>query len=258
MFAAIDAAMSYAQKAHHQRTVGQHGLFLGGPSVAAHEPVSHALPEADDWTEEQQLAGEYSTLGFYISGHPLDKYAGRLKELGAAEIGSYESWRHGEELVVAGIIVQSRPMRSKKGSRWMIITLQDQTGVMEALVFPEAFQKLEPILKPATPLLLKGKVAVEDAGTRLMVSEGKLLEQVAEKKPKLLRVRVELGTISTGTLDQLKEIFVRRPGRCRVEFEIVAPDGVEATLETDGGVNADGELVAEVRAICGPNAVALQ
>ena len=103
----------------------------------------------------------------------------------------------------------------------MIITLQDQTGVMEALVFPEAFQKLEPILKPATPLLLKGKVAVEDAGTRLMVSEGKLLEQVAEKKPKLLRVRVELGTISTGTVDQLKEIFVRRPGRCRVEFESV-------------------------------------
>src|SRR5262249_37640586 len=143
MFVAIDEAMGYAQKAHHQRTVGQHGLFLSGPAVATHESVSHALPEADDWTEEQQLAGEDSTFGFYISGHPLDKYASRLKELRATELGSYESWRHGEELVLAGIIVQSRPMRSKKGSRWMIVTLQDQTGVIEALIFPEAFQKLE-------------------------------------------------------------------------------------------------------------------
>ncbi len=63
---------------------------------------------------------------------------------------------------------------------WAILTLQDRTGVIEALVFPEAFQKLEPILKAATPLLVKGRVAVEDVGTRVIVSDARLLDQVAD------------------------------------------------------------------------------
>ena len=49
------------------------------------------LPEAEDWSEEQQLAGEYAVLGFYISGHPLDKYAGRLKDLNAIELATMEA-----------------------------------------------------------------------------------------------------------------------------------------------------------------------
>ena len=101
------------------------------------------LPEADDWSEEQQLAGEYAVLGFYISGHPLDKYAGRLKDLNAAELATMESRKNNEDIIVAGIIVQIRPMRSRRGARWAILTLQDRTGVIEALVFPEAFGKLE-------------------------------------------------------------------------------------------------------------------
>ena len=87
------------------------------------------------------LAAEYSTLGFYISGHPLDKYAGRLQDLKAIDLSTLEGRRNGEDIVVAGIIVQLRPMRSRRGARWAILTLQDRTGVCEALVFPEAFQK---------------------------------------------------------------------------------------------------------------------
>ena len=129
-------------------------------------PPPEILPEVEEWPEHEILAAEYATLGFYISGHPLDKYAGRLKDLNATELSSMEGKRNNEDIVVAGIIVQARPMRSRRGARWAILTLQDRTGVIEALVFPEAFQKLEPILKAATPLLVKGRVAVEDVGTR--------------------------------------------------------------------------------------------
>ena len=101
-----------------------------------------------------------------------------LKDLKAVELSTMEGRRNNEDIVVAGIIVQSRPMRSRRGARWAILTLQDRTGVIEALVFPEAFQKLEPILKPATPLLVKGRVAVEDVGTRVIVSDARLLDQV--------------------------------------------------------------------------------
>ena len=82
-------------------------------------------------------------LGFYVSGHPLEKYASRLKDLGVLSLDEIEGQRNGKEITVAGLIVGTRPMRSKKGARWAIFTLQDMTGVQELLAFPESFARLE-------------------------------------------------------------------------------------------------------------------
>src|SRR6201987_411362 len=256
MISVIDRVMERSQKLQRAREAGQHGLFGGGAADSTPLPPE-ALPEVPEWPEHELLPAEYATLGFYISGHPLDKYAGRLKDLSAIEIATIEGKRNGEDIVVAGIIVSSRPMRSRRGARWMIVTLQDRTGVIEALVFPEAFQKLEPILKAATPLLVKGRVAVEDVGTRLIVSDGRVLDQVSDRAPSLLRVRVDLKALDPAVLEQLGELFTRSPGRCRVAFELIQDDGSEATLESSSAVKADRELVERVREICGSDSVAL-
>jgi DNA polymerase-3 subunit alpha len=256
MIAVTDRAVERAQKQQRARESGQHGLF-GGSSLQAEAPPPEILPEVEEWPEHEILAAEYATLGFYISGHPLDKYAGRLKDLNATELSSMEGKRNNEDIVVAGIIVQARPMRSRRGARWAILTLQDRTGVIEALVFPEAFQKLEPILKAATPLLVKGRVAVEDVGTRVIVSDARLLDQVADRPPSLLRVRLDLSAVNNGALNELHDLFSSRPGRCRVAFELVKEDGTEATLEASSAVRADKELVERVREICGSDSVAV-
>ncbi|MGH9714129.1 MAG: DNA polymerase III subunit alpha [Candidatus Acidiferrales bacterium] len=256
MMAVIDRAMDRGQKLQRARESGQHGLFGGGASASA-PPQPDVLPEVEEWAEHELLAAEYSTLGFYISGHPLDKYAGRLKDLSAVELSTIEGRRNGEDIVVAGIIVQTRPMRSRRGARWAILTLQDRTGVIDALVFPEAFQKLETLLKAATPLLVKGRVAVEDVGTRLIVSDARVLDQVTDRPPSLLRVRVDLNRLDAGALDRLQDLFSRRPGRCRVAFELVKDDGTEATLEAGSAVQADLDLVQQVREICGTDSVAV-
>ena len=148
-------------------------------------------------------------------------------------------------------------MRSRRGARWAILTVQDRTGVIEALVFPEVFQKLEPILKAATPLLVKGRMAVEDVGTRVMVSDARLLDQVVDRPPSRLRVRLELNAVNDSALDRLHDLFTSRPGRCRVTFELVKDDGSEATLEASSAVQADKELVERVRDICGADSVAV-
>ncbi len=277
MIAVIDRAVERAQKVQRAKESGQHGLFMGGGQAAPVTPPPEVLPDVDEWSEHELLAAEYGTLGFYISGHPLDKYAGRLKDLQAVEISTIEGRRNGEDIVVAGIIVQTRPMRSRRGAKWAILTLQDRTGVIEALAFPEAFQKLEPILKTATPLLVKGRVAVEDVGTRVIVSDARpierMMEQTAAKSangangksgvnggngaPSLLRVRVVLAAIDPTAIDQLQELFSSHPGRCKVAFELVTDDGSEATLEASSAVQADGEFLERVREICGDDSVAV-
>jgi DNA polymerase III subunit alpha len=273
MIAVIDRAVERAQKVQRAKESGQHGLFMGGQAAPV-EPPREVLPDVEEWPEHELLAAEYGTLGFYISGHPLDKYAGRLKDLQAVELSTIEGRRNNEEVVVAGIIVQTRGMRSRRGARWAILTLQDRTGVIEALVFPEAFQKIEPILKAATPLLVKGRVAVEDVGTRVIVSDARPIERMIEENaaksangayransgngaPRLLRVRMELAAINAAAIDQLQELFSSHPGGCRVAFELVTDDGSEATLEASSAVQADSELVDRVREICGDDSVAV-
>ncbi|HEY6466169.1 MAG TPA: DNA polymerase III subunit alpha [Candidatus Acidoferrales bacterium] len=256
MFTAIDRAMERAQKLQRAKESGQHGLFGGAAAAAA--PPPEVLPETDEWPEHELLNSEYATLGFYISGHPLDKYAGRLADLKAVDIASIEGRRNKENVIVAGIVVQSRPMRSRRGARWAIVTLQDRTSVIEAMVFPEAFGKLEPILKPATPLLVKGAVLAEDVGTRLTVEDARPLEQVIDRPPSLLRVRVPVATLGAGAMERLDQLFASRPGRCRVEFELVLDDGAAATQQTSKAVKADQDLIARVKEICGEDSVVVQ
>src|SRR5579871_3495959 len=160
LLASVDDAISAQQRALRTREIGQHGLF-GAAAAPAAEPF--LLRDAPQWSEEERLASEYAMLGFYVSGHPLEKYASRLQEWKVVSLGQVEGERNGKEIPVAALIVGSRPMRSKKGARWAIFTIQDMTGIQELLAFPESFGRFENILKPGSPLLLKVRVQVEEA-----------------------------------------------------------------------------------------------
>ena len=252
LFAVIDRAMERAQRFQRESSTAQHGLFMGGGATP--EPAEPALPDCEEWAEHELLAAEFATLGFYISGHPLAKHAARLKELRAVELSGVEGKRNGEDITIAGIVVAMRAMRSRKGDRWAILTVQDMTGVLEVLAFPEAFARFENVLKSDAPLLLRGRVNVEEAGTRVSVQEARLLDQVAEGNT-FMRVRVDLGAVDEGLLDRLKELFAGSPGPCAVAFDLLDPDGSVATLRSNQRVRLDERLVDKVREMCGADAV---
>jgi DNA polymerase-3 subunit alpha len=256
VFAVIDRAMERAQRHQRERTSGQHGLFGGNAASAA--PPDEPLPDLEEWPEHELLAAEFATVGFYISGHPLSKYAARLSELGAIDLTGVEGRKNGAEITVAGIVVATRGMRSRKGERWGIFTLQDMTGVLEVLAFPESFARLEAVFKSNVPLLLKGRVNVEEAGTRLAVMDARRLEDVAQRPPSHMRVRVDMTAVDPGILDELKQLFVSKPGSCSVAFDLISSEGEVATLRADQRIRADQDLIDQVCRLCGENAVQLE
>ncbi len=252
LLASMDDAITSAQKLGHHKAVGQSGLFGGSlPS----EIYERELREAEPWAEHDRLAGEYATMGFYVSGHPLAKYADRLRDLKAVELGSFESRRNNEEVAVAGIVVTIRSMRSRKGARWAILSLQDPTGMLEVLAFPESFTKLENVLKAGAMLLLRGRVQIEDAGTRLVVSDAKAIEDAVEAPISLLRVRMSRESVSDVMLDSLKSLLVSKPGICSVELGLIYSDGKELRLGVTQHVRADRNLIEELQDLCGIDAV---
>src|SRR5712671_615534 len=255
IFAVIDRAMDRAQRQQRERTSGQHGLF-GGASAAA-PPPDDPLPDLEEWPEHEMLASEFATVGFYISGHPLSKYAAKLADLGAIDLAAVEGRRNGEEITVGGIVVAMRSMRSRKGDRWGVLTLQDMTGVLEVLAFPESFGRLEAVFKSNAPLVLKGRVNVEDAGTRLSVMDARRLEDIGQRPPNLMRVRLDMAAVDANIIDELKNLFAGKPGSCSIAFDLISSEGAIATLQADQRVRPDEDLVQAVRKLCGEDAVEL-
>jgi DNA polymerase-3 subunit alpha len=253
MLVSVDDALAALQRASRVRESGQHGLF---GTAAAPAPIAFELSEAEPWSEEERLASEYAMLGFYVSGHPLAKYALRLAELKTVSLGEIESRRNRDEIAVAALIVGIRPMRSRKGARWAICTIQDMTGVQELLVFPESFARLEPLLKTGTPLLMKSRVQVEEAGTRLSLLEARRLEEIADRAgPSEFRLRLQMGGLTEDTLEALEQLFADSPGPAAVVFELRSPDGSVALLQAQQRVKISPELSEAVRQICGELAV---
>jgi DNA polymerase-3 subunit alpha len=253
MLASVDEAVNALQRASRSRESGQHGLF---GTAAAPAPILFELREAAPWSEDERLTSEYAMLGFYVSGHPLARYASRLQDMKALTLDQVEGQRNNKEITVAALIVGIRPMRTRKGARWGIFTLQDMTGVQEMLVFPETFTRLEAMLKPGVPLLLKARIQVEEAGTRLSLQEARRLEDIAERAaPQEFRVRMEVQSINSDALDRLETLFGNFPGSCVVVFELRSADGSVALLEAQQRVRSTPELGEAVRQICGDRAV---
>jgi DNA polymerase-3 subunit alpha len=254
MMASVDDAVNALQRASRTRESGQHGLFGG---ASAPETIPFELRDAPQWSEEERLTSEYAMLGFYVSGHPLEKFASRLQELKVVPLSEMEGQRNRKELAVAALIVGTRPMRSKKGARWAIYTIQDMTGVQELLAFPESFARLEAVLKPGSPLLLKVKIQVEEAGTRLSLQEARRLDLMTEKgATQDFRVRLDVSSLSEGLLEDLERLFADSQGTTPVIFELVSDDGSVATLPSRQLVRITPELVDGVARVRGDRAAA--
>ncbi|HKN73817.1 MAG TPA: DNA polymerase III subunit alpha [Candidatus Acidoferrum sp.] len=252
MLASVDDALAAVQRASRIRASGQHGLF---GAAAAPATIAFELHEAEPWSEAERLASEYAMLGFYVSGHPLAKYASRLQELKCVSLDQVEGQRNGKEITVAVLIVGTRPMRSKKGARWAIFTIQDMTGVQELLAFPESFARLEQTLKAGAPLLLKVRVQVEEAGTRLSLQEAARLSDLAERPASGLRISIKLEDLNDALLDRLEEILSSYRGSSQLTLDLSDTKGATATVQVEQRVRTCPELVAAIRECMGEESI---
>ena len=254
MLASVDDALATVQRASRTRECGQHGLF---GTAAAPAPMPFQLRDAEPWSEAERLASEYAMLGFYVSGHPLAKFASRLQELKCVSLDQVEGQRNGKEITIAALIVGVRPMRTKKGARWAIFTIQDMTGVQELLAFPECFARFEQSLKSGTPLLLKVRVQVEEAGTRLSLQEVARLEDLADRAASSLRIYLNLEDLNDEALDRLEELLAAYGGPSPVSLELTAREGTVATMQIEQRARVCPELIAGLRESFGERAIRL-
>ena len=161
LVAALDHAFSEAQVRQQERTSGQHALF--GEATPVPRPPS-PLPDVPPWTEHERLTREKAVLGFFISGHPLAKYRTEVELFGTRTTATLGSWTAQKVTVAAVMTLVKRQTSKKTGAEYARLTLEDFHGTAEALVFPEAWAKLNGVIKPDGALLLTGSYSARDRG----------------------------------------------------------------------------------------------
>src|SRR5438045_4963237 len=219
----LDRAIDRAQKTQRDAESGQHGLF----GVFQQEEVSHSndkLPEVPDWDEHTRLANEKEILGFFISGHPLERYHDKLQDLRALSTEELSTMKSStgkdENITTAGIISGIRVLKSKRGDFYAQGTLEDMAGSVEMLVFPEAYRKLQEKVKLEVPVLIRGGVRIEEgANAKLTVKEIIHLEDAKVALPHSLRIRIPLESASESTVDALHTLCAQRKGEAKVLFD---------------------------------------
>jgi DNA polymerase-3 subunit alpha len=273
VFAALDKAMERAQKSQKDAAAGQHGLFASifDGDIAATAQADEPLPPAPDWDEHTRLQNEKEVLGFFVSGHPLDKYREKLRNLKVVDTATacemkpepqvFQRGRPMEpqnEIQIAGVITGLKVGKSKRsGELYAQATLEDQVGKIELIAFSSAYQKLAEKLKIEVPVLVRGVLrGEEDSAPKLSLSNIQALEDVELKLPSSLRIKVPLHHPDAALLEKLMGVFQAMPGKGKLLLDMEEPGQFLAVLEPHNvSVNADRLFIDRVEELVGRGAV---
>ncbi len=250
-FAAVEGAMEAGQRAHRDRESGQTGLF--GELMGGAEPHDPPLANVPDWTDKEKLAGEKELLGFWVTGHPLDRYRDKIGELATHDTGSLEGLNKNAEVALCGVLRGIARKRNKEGKPWVALTIEDQQGSVDGMVFASSYERLAQQVVEDQAVLVRGLILPEEnAPPKVSVQDIIPLDVARVDMPSVISIRVWLGRNGgTDKAAALDELFKRKPGETQVRLRLEAPRDFSVLLDVPAKVRPDREFRAALEAICG-------
>jgi DNA polymerase-3 subunit alpha len=260
LYGAIDRAMEAGQKRQRDREEGQWSLFgmLGAPGPGS--AASESIPDVPPWPEAERLAFEKESLGFFITGHPLERFRAELEQWASASTTTLAQKAANGEVTVGGIVTGLRLIKTKKGDRMASFVLEDLEGAVDCLVFPETYKRAAVRLADDQVVLVKARAEVLDDGrARLLASDVLPLEQAKLAEARYVTIRVSLSAWDRSKGERLRDILGAHRGDCPVTLELVRPGAWAVALAPSAyyRVQPDGTLREEVEGLLGPGALVL-
>jgi DNA polymerase-3 subunit alpha len=255
LYVNVDAAMDWGQRKQREKEVGQGGLF----GIGAGGDENHAMDPAEPWPEGLKLKHEKETLGFYITGHPLRKYANEVKTYGNATTGALAEKPSGFDVSIGGLVSALRVMRTKKGDQMGVVLLEDWEGTVEVLVFPETYAKVQKLLDVDAPIFVRGKLDNDESNIKVLATDVYPIERIKEILSRTVTIRINTAIAPEDIAERLQPIIDEKRGTAEVVFELEFPGRFTALVRPNPYVkiSPDREFVESVERICGRDTVRL-
>jgi DNA polymerase III subunit alpha len=201
-----------------QRKKGDTQLSMLTPLLRETE---ESYPEIDEFPENQLIAFEKETVGFYISRHPLSRHQEKIKKYTDEDTSTLARLQNGEEVKICGLVSGLKEIVTKKGDRMAFLSLEDMKGFVEVILFPEVYKAALPYLRGGDPILVRGILDLSEEHIKVKGMEVQSLSESPSPPGNVLHLKIPLASLTTSRLADLKEIIVDSRGFYKVLIHFV-------------------------------------
>ncbi|KJU85435.1 DNA polymerase III subunit alpha [Candidatus Magnetobacterium bavaricum] len=232
--------------------------LFGAPAELPGDPGGNGTHE---WEEADKLMYEKQALGFYITSHPLRKYEGFLRQLHLTKTAALEDSVSGTEVKVAGIVASFKKKQLKDKRTMAIVTLEDDDGWVECVIYPDVLLKVQELLKKDIVVVVKGKLELSEKGAKVLVNEVADIATVLTNGLSRIEIDLTRTPCNGDTFGRLRETLNRiNKGRIPVYLRLyreLSGDNAELTIMTSYSVGYDQGLFNEIEGITHKGAITL-
>ncbi|WP_026840622.1 DNA polymerase III subunit alpha [Citrifermentans bremense] len=260
LMAGLEDAASAGQRVQQERESAQASLFGAAEIVRGANGGGNRLPDIPEWDEKYRLGCEKEAIGFFITGHPLDRYVADMRRFSSVDCSTILDAKEKSEVRICGVPASVKELITKKGDRMAFLALEDLVGSVEVVVFPETYAKCSEVLRGDDPIHVTGTVELSEKGAKVMASDIVLLRDLVERETRKVNFTIDAKEADEGKLKTLKDIISRYQGICRsfLHLDIENSSRVTIKLPDVYKVSASEELTVEVSNLFGYNAVSFE
>jgi len=255
MIAALEDALEYGQRIQKEKNDPQIGLFGG-----VEQPLvinAPALPDIVEWDEKQRLTFEKESLGFYISGHPLNRFEALLDKFTNSNAVSLKDISDGGAVRIGGIVRSAKVITTKKGALMAFVTIEDMHGSVEVTVFSRLYGTANHLLVEDHPILIEGMVQKDEQSVKLVAETVIPMDKAEETWTASVHFNLEMSRTDRADLQELYDIIQQHPGSSRAYLHLRSPESTDSIIELPDALNlkAGTALTRAVNEMVGYNVV---
>ena len=249
VFGELPLLLEEAQTEVRRRESGQFALFGEAPGGGPRKRGRKGEPAAASWSRPERLAFEKETLGFYITGHPMDSFAGEIALYANTTTGGLPALKHDAEVRIGGLVTGLKEKVTRRGDKMATWTLEDLEGTVDVVVFPKQLPECREALGSPEPVFLVGRVSIEEQGLKIHTAEVFRMENVRERLAKSVHFHLLLDRLNPGDIAELRQTILRNAGDKKGFLHAIRPGEFDAVISLpDGcGVAPSLELARDLR-----------
>ena len=221
MFASLDSVLEGAQRIRKEKSSGQLSFFDQVLNDNGFGKTANNLPDIREWPEPQLLAFEKDMLGFYVSGHPLARYAKQLKRFTSCSTSNLHEHKDQDSIKIVGLIVKIKHTVTRaKQEKMAILKLEDLDGSVEVLVFPRAFAKIGSYIQPNTIVHIRGVLDLKEETPKIIAEDLFPFEEIYKL---ITAMNINLSGIRENIFESLKTLLGDYRGNIPVYLRLDTP-----------------------------------
>ncbi len=214
LMAIVDQAMEKAKAVQRDKQSGQMSLFALSPATDTADKSNIVIPDIPEWEDREKLANEKQTVGFYLTGHPLDEAINEIKTITDTDIPGLANYGEEQPVRIGGLIRSCKQLKSKKGDPMAFIVVEDLLHAVEVIVFPNTYAECYNLLSSIEPVIIQGTVQNDERGAKIIAESIELLPEARIKHTEEVKIKLLSDKISRKRLESLKQVLYQYHGSC--------------------------------------------